>query len=348
MKSIKDYSLKITEEEYHALPAWSHSLISRYAGKGFSSIATLHDRFVPTSSMEFGSLFDSMLTKGKATLDEYMVDDTAVPPAEKSVFDYLLSQGVDGPFKDIPDAALDLAAEACPTFASKYRKPETRRTKLAETAAYYEARRSGKRIVSRQDWDDAAQMYRVFRNDKYLKTLFGVRSTEDVEYLYQTKFVVDYTLPSGRRVKVKFMPDLLVVNHAEKTVQPVDLKTSSMPAYDFKENFLKYRYDIQANLYTCGLRIVISNDADLEDYTVLPYLFTDISRADMIPVTYVYDPMSESQVNGLTFCAGDRTYSYKGWQTLLDEIITYEESQAKVPSYIKTGEPNDLLSILSR
>lgn len=121
-----------------------------------------------------------------------------------------------------------------------------------------------------------------------------------------------------------------------------------MPAYDFKENFLKYRYDIQANLYTCGLRIVISNDADLEDYTVLPYLFTDISRADMIPVTYVYDPMSESQVNGLTFCAGDRTYSYKGWQTLLDEIITYEESQAKVPSYIKTGEPNDLLSILSR
>ena len=191
-------------------------------------------------------------------------------------------------------------------------------------------------------------MYKVFRNDEYLKTLFGTKNTKDVEYLYQTKFVVDYTLPSGRQVKVKFMPDLLVVNHAEKTIQPVDLKTSTMPAYDFKENFLKFRYDVQANLYTCGLQILIAQDADLKDYTILPYLFTDISRVDMIPVTYVYDPMSDSQVNGLTFCVGERTYSYKGWQTLLDEIITYEESQAKVPNYIKTDEPNDLLSILAR
>lgn len=121
------------------------------------------------------------------------------------------------------------------------------------------------------------------------------------------------------------MFDLLVVNHKEKTIQPVDLKTSSMPAYDFPEHFVKMRYDIQAQLYTHVLQKVIARDYYLNGYTILPFLFTDISRTDKVPVTYEID-LSGS----FSFSKGDKVYQYKGWEELLAEILVYEANDTKV------------------
>ena len=342
MKSLKDYSLNISEEEYHSLPSWSHSLIAKYARDGFGAIATLHERTAPTASMEFGSLFDSIITRGKETLDHYVVDDTSVAPAEKAVFDTLLASGHTEPWITISDNDLDAAIEACPTFASKYKKADTRRQKLDEASQYYDVRRTGKKIVSAQDWEDAMEMYNVFRDDEYLRSIFGHKNTADMEYLYQTQYEVNWILSNGKEVKVRIMPDLLVVNHKEKTVLPVDLKTSSMPAYDFAQNFIKFRYDLQAELYSDVLRTVMSR-TEYKDYTLLPYLFTDVSRTDKVPVTYEFDPS-----NGFSYTKGDKTYEYKGWKDLLVEILDYEESQAKVPSYITTTGPNNLVEILNR
>ena len=148
-------------------------------------------------------------------------------------------------------------------------------------------------------------------------------------------------LPDEKEVEVRIMPDLLVVNHKDKTVLPVDLKTSSMPAYDFAQNFIKFRYDLQAELYSDVLRLVLNKIPDYRDYTLLPYLFTDVSRADKVPVTYEYDPS-----NGFSYTKGDKIYEYKGWMELLMEILQYEESEAKVPRYITISGPNDLMSII--
>ena len=350
MKSLKDYSLNIAEKDYHDYPAWSYSMIAKYAKDGFGALATIHDKTAPTPSMEFGSLFDSILTKGKATLDEYVVDETSaeIPPAEKSVFDTLLAMGATEPYDSLDPALLDKAINACDTFCSKYKKLETRMSKLDDTSRYYELRRTGKKVVSKEDWTDAMEMYRAFRNNSYLKNLFGTKNTDNKEFIYQAQFLVDYPLPSGKIVKVKIMPDLIVVDHDKKTIQLVDLKTSAMPAYDFWENFLKYRYDIQAQEYSDVMAALISNIEEYCDYSILPYLFTDISRTDKQPVTWIYDQTDFSQAEGFTYTKGDKTYSYKHWTVLLDEIISYEESQATVPYYITTEGPNDLLSVLGR
>jgi len=333
--SLKDYSLNIPDEQYHNDPAWSYSIISRYAKDGFNAIATLHDRITATPSMEFGSLFDSILTKGKKTLDDYVISDTCPPNAEKGVLDYLLTM-TDAPFYDIPSFTMEEAFDAVEYqrrwgYDAKYKNTEKYKD-------YYEARRSGKKVVSQTDWDDAVEMAKIFRSNPYLSNLFGKVSTDKKEFLYQTQYKTEWVLPNGEEVTVKIMPDLLVVDHENKTIQPVDLKTSSMPGYDFAENFIKFRYDIQAELYTDVLRLIIDKDPDYKDYVVLDYLFTDISRSDKVPVTYWYNPD-----NGFSF----KDYTYKGWQELLMEILQYEKTQAVVPSYIKLDEPNDLIAILN-
>ena len=333
--SLSDYSLNVPDAQYHADPAWSYSVIARYAKDGFNAMATLHDKFVSTPSMDFGSLFDSILTKGKKTLDDYVVTDTCPPNAEKGVLDYLLTV-TNAPFYDIPSYTMEEAFTAVDYqkkwgYDAKYKHVEAYRD-------YYDVLRSGKKVVSQADWDDAVEMAKIFRANPYLSDLFGKVSTDKKEFLYQTQYKTNWTLPNGEEVTVKIMPDLLVVDHENKTIQPVDLKTSSMPAYDFAENFVRFRYDIQAELYTDVLKKIVSEDPDLSDYTVLTYLFTDISRSDKVPVTYEYDPS-----NGFSF----KDYTYKGWQELLMEILQYEKTEAVVPSYIKLDEPNDLIAILN-
>lgn len=345
MKSLKEYSLNLPENEYHQYPAWSYSVIARYAKDGFSAIPTLHDPITPTDSMEFGSLFDSILTRGKKTLDEYVVNETDVPNAEKKALDYILTCTTEH-FDDLSPEFVTTLCDQC-QYQSRL-KAETRYQKLSAYKDYYETRLSGKKMVSKDDWDDALEMARVFRNDPYLKTIFGTKNTEDVEYIYQPQFCEDYMLDSGKTVQVKIMPDLLIVDHHNQTIQPVDLKTSTVPGWNFKENFLKYRYDIQAHVYSDILALVLNKDPEYCEYGILPYLFTDISRSDKVPVTWVYPQNDESQANGFAFSIGDRTYTYKSWQTLLDEILAYEESKAKVPSYIRLDGPNDLLSILGK
>ena len=291
--------------------------------------------------MEFGSLFDSFITKGKQTLNDYAVADFSVPPAEKGVLDTLAANCTCPQFHDISMNEVIMTSDAV-GYQPKW-KPQTRYDHIAEYSDYYDTLMSGKKIVSKKDWDDAMEMYKVFREDEYLKTIFCTKSTDEVEYIYQPQFFSEWETEHHGTVTIKCMFDLLVVNHKDKTIQPVDLKTSSMPAYDFPDHFVKMRYDIQGDLYTAILTQVVDSIPEYRDYTILPFLFTDVSRTDMVPVTYTYD-----QAAGLSFTKGDKTYTYKRWEELLEEIIDYEDSCAVTPSYISVKGPNNLIEILER
>ena len=343
MISLKNFTSNITESEYHSHPAWSYSQIARYAREGFSAITNIHNPITATAAMEFGSLLDAMLTQPENVNDMYVVLDSTPPPAETAAIDALLTLTSFSKFEDIPERAFEAATA---TYQPKW-KLDTKINKLAQYKDYYELKRSGKKIVSREDWNDAAEMANIIHNDIYLKDIFGQGIKNGIEYLYQMKIFFDVLVEiDGDEccVNMKAMPDLVVVNHNDKTIQPVDLKTSSLPAYNFPESFIKFRYDIQASIYTCALMNLKNADTSYVDYKILPYLFVDISREDKVPLVFNYDPLSEEQIQGLSY--GE--YHYKHWTELLAEIIKYENEAAKVPSYLALDKPNDIVELLNR
>lgn len=345
MKSLKDYSLNLEESAYHAYDAWSYSKIAKYAKDGFTAIVNMDKPSSPTPSMEFGSLFDAMITRTMDVMNLYQIVDNDVPPSEKAVVEYLANTNTSSSLNDIQNEQFQTAFDICKYHTNW--KFDTCKQKILNYDNYYKILKSGKKLVSKEDWDDAYEMYHAFKSSPYLNDLFGRQNTDTVEYLYQTQYVVPYTLPSGRTVQVKIMPDLIKVDHKAKTIQLVDLKTSSDPAWNFQDNFVRFAYYIQAKLYSDVIEIIKDHDADLQEYYILPYLFTDISRTDKIPVTYTYDQNAESQRDGFSFTKGDKVYSYKSWQILLDEILSYKEVDAKVPAHIKLEEANNLLDILN-
>lgn len=336
MKSLKEYSLNLSEEEYHAYPAFSYSLIAKYAREGFSSLSTLTVPITPTPAMEFGSLVDSMVTRPDAIINEYAVSDVVPPPAEKKVLDALLDI-TDHPFISVTDDDLKVAIDKAEY--QKNWKYETQYKHIVEFSDYYDVRRTGKKIASSQDWLDAIDM----RNAIWTHPLAGTLFKRGEEYLYQIQFAKRISIDAWD-ISIKAMFDLLKVDHKAKTLQPVDLKTSSNPGYEFATAFTKMRYDLQARLYTYLLRKVIEDIDEYNDYTILPFLFVDISRQDKVPVVYSYDTMDDSQSEGLAF----KDYKYKDWDELLSEILMYRDNLAVVPFNIRMdNEPNNLLELLN-
>ena len=343
MKSLRELSLNLPEEVYHADPAWSYSKIARYAKEGFKAVATIHDKIESTPSMEFGSIVDTFITRPEDFDKEYVVDESTVSPAEKAVFDKLLEK-FNVPYEALSTADILNAAQEC-NYYPKY-KDDTKLARLADASHYYDVRRTGRKPISQQDFEDAYQMADAIYHHKTLKEYFHHKDTEDIEYIYQAQFKIPYHWTEGT-VTLKMMADLLVVNHKNKTIQPIDLKTSSSPAYDFKENFIKFRYDIQAAVYSDILNTICAKVEDYNDYTVLPFIFAVVSRSDMRPIAFEYNPYSESQADGLSYTVNGKEYKNKYYRKIFEELLKYEYEDAHVPDDINEDDINNLESLLN-
>ena len=338
MKSLKEYAMNITEQDYHRYPAWSYSKIARYARGGFQALSTLDQPIEQTPEIRFGSLVDTMITRGKSEfMNRYVVSDEPLPtPAKKAVIDNILAR-TSVPFSEIPDSIYKAAFDEC-DYQKNY-SFEKKIQSLQSCYEYYTLKTSGKEVISSADYADARAMMMAIRNDNYLKDIFGVKNTDGKEYLYQLQLLSNIEV-NDKTYPVKCMFDLLIVDHKNKTLQGVDLKTSHMPGYDFwTDHFVKMRYDIEAQVYTAVLQETIKN-TDYKSYTILPYLFTDICRTDKVPVTYSYNVTENPEFKF-------KNYTYKNWRSLLAEIDGYQENHAVVPSYIRTDGPNDILELLN-
>ena len=188
MKSLKDYSMNISEKEYHEYPAWSYSVIAKYARGGFDSIATLHDKIEPNAAMRFGSLFDSIITRGKETLNHYVISTSEVPEAERKALEYIASKTSD-PLDELDPRFITDCCDQCEYqtrwgFDARYKH-------LSAHIDYYNKLRTGKEIISEKDWSDAVQMANILHSDSYTKTIFG-HDNNNIEYIYQPQYVVDW------------------------------------------------------------------------------------------------------------------------------------------------------------
>lgn len=340
MKSLRDISWQVSEEEYRADPALSYSTLARYEREGFNNLDKLFDR-IETPSLTFGSAVDSIITGGQEEFDErFMVAEfPSMPDSIVKIIKSLYKQyaGTYRSLLNIPDNSIIRETED-QNYQMNW-KPETRAKVIREKGTdYYNLLFvAGDRcIIDTQTYQDVVNAVRVLKESSSTKLYFADDNPfePDIERLYQLKFKGEFD-----GITYRNMADLIIVNHKEKWVKPVDLKTSSHTEWDFYKSFVDWRYDIQARLYWSIIRQNMDKDEYFKDFKLLDYDFIVVNKRTLTPLVWNC-PFTQAQ--GTLRFGNNSQIEMRSPFEIGKELNFYLTSRPKVPKGISDTGANDL------
>jgi len=272
-----------------------------------------------------GSALDTLITSPKEFYDKFHIITDYVPTGKMKIFcnAYIkyVSKGLntkEAKLQAYQDADYKNSSESVfTTFDTKSIQAYiTERLELIT-----------KQPLSKEELVSLKKMEKLLKFSDHTRKYFGSRNSKNIEYHFQKALMFR---AEGR--DCKGLLDLMVVNHKDKTIEPVDLKSIGKSVYDFPKSFIRYRYYLQAAFYTEAVRqfkmtSAISTGRDLSDYTVLPFKFIVIeTNAYNLPFIYTTTP-NDLRVGefGGEMKGYDR--KIKGFRQLLTQLAWHEENK---------------------
>ena len=340
MKSLKEISWDVDEATYRADPALSYSTIARYEREGFNNLDKLFDK-LDTPSLTFGRAVDSIITGGQPEFDkEFMVAEyPSIPDSIVRIVKSLFSQYKDScdNLSSIQDTGIIKETEK-QGYQMNWR-PETRARVIKEKGyEYYNLLfvAGNRTILDTQTYQDVCNAVRALKESKSTQFYFAEDNPfePDIERFYQLKFKGEFN-----GVKYRNMADLIIVNHKEKWVKPVDLKTSSHTEWDFYKSFVDWRYDIQARLYWSIIRQNMDKDEYFSSFKLLDYDFIVVNRRILTPLVW---RCPFTQAEGTLRFGRDGQIIMRSPFEIGRELSYYLTSRPKVPIGIELSASNNL------
>lgn len=347
MKSFKDLSWDVTEEVYRNDPRLSYSILARYEREGFSKIDHLFDK-ISTPALTFGSMVDCLITDGMEEFQKRFIvtEAPALPNAIENAVRVLFDMYQDT-YISIDSIPNDLIAKIMDTTDwNKHWRLETRVKWVKEHCKqYYELMyiSKDKQIVTNDDYIAAIRTYETLKDSETTSWYFEENSpiNPNIERFYQLKFKGPMIPNDINGHEYRCMVDEIIVDHERKTIQPIDLKTTGHPEWEFRESFDHWMYQIQARLYWRLIRNIMDKDNEYKKYTLNDYLFICINRYTLCPLVWKY---GHTQMIGQVPCLEDKNQTQRDPLTIGEELYNYMQYRPQVPIGIKTGykEVNDL------
>ena len=238
IKSLKEISWNVSEEEYRQDYALSYSTLSKFKKLGFNGLDNLFDR-VDTPSLTFGSAVDSIITGGEEEFNSrFMIAEfPSIPDSIISIIKCLIDNYHQQykTLESIPDK--DIIETASIFNYQNNWKPETRAKVIKEKGNTYYGLlylSRDKTILDTATYEDVCKTVEALRNSNSTRWYFAQDNPfEDVERLYQLKFKATLN-----NINYRVMSDLLIVINETKEIFPIDLKTSSKAEWDFHKSFV--------------------------------------------------------------------------------------------------------------
>jgi hypothetical protein len=324
-------SLLISESEYRKLPNYSYSQLSKFSREGFRKIKSLN-KSDSSSSLISGGLVDCIVLGTKKEFEnKYLISEVPISENAERVFKKLFECNI-SELSEIEDAYLNSICLEMEFYKGNY-KMTTRIEKLKEYLPYWEILKNNpsKIIISKADFENAVEIKRELFSNSFTFNYFNNFGIFRHQF-NQLKFTSSY-----HNYNLKIMIDKTIVDHKEKTIQPIDLKTTPFDEEDFKDSFIKYRYDIQAQLYSFVLENVLKQDPAYKDYKILPFKFIVISSFYKSPLIYTFNFTSFVELEGL-----------EHWSTILPKLdwhMKNPNSKYSLKATKKQGEYNLNLTI---
>lgn len=265
----------ITLEEYRKYPALNYSNI-KCIGEEEKGVWYYKKHFIDKEPIEDdgdqtfvrrGSLIDDLLFSPEKLDTDYYISTVENRPTGKQLdftqklFDYTIASiDEDGTithdFMESAQRAYDAAECKTPKFENfmKAWKDSNSNDYYDELLGSY-----GKTLVTVEEMNNAEKVVNKLRTNQFTKGLFTGK------YAAQHPIVFEY-----KGFTLKGLLDMVVIDDDQKTIQPLDLK-STYSVKGFPYTYLKLQYYIQQAIYETGIREWASRY--YPDYTVLPFAF---------------------------------------------------------------------------
>ena len=346
-KSLYDISWQVDEDTYRADKALSYSNLAKYEREGFNGLDHLFDR-VETPSLTFGSAVDALITGGQEEFDnKFMAAEfPSIPDSIIKIVKSLFNKFGELPsyrtLDGIPDNAI-ITETVQQNYQANWR-PETRVKVIREKGSEYYSllHIAGDRtIIDTETYQSVLNTVEALKESETTKFYFADNNPfePDIERYYQLKFKTDLSYPYNIAISYRCMFDELIVDHENKTIQPIDLKTSSKKEWEFYKSFIEWNYQIQNRLYARILQKVIQEDDYYSDFKILPYIDIVICRTSLIPlVWYSYFTFDR----GPLYFGKNKQIEMRDPQDIGYELYNYLNNSPEVPNGINLTKGNDL------
>lgn len=287
----------------------SYSRLSDYDQKGPKTLIKRSD--VSGEGVEMGGLVDLLLFTPEEVAKQYYVFDGEKPTATLLKLANIIIDN----YVEIPSTEIIIGIIKTNNFWGKVVNEDVLISKfdVPDFWEFLKAEFNGKdkTIVSSDQLRQAEEIVEVLKNHEYSKSIVAFPEEHEDKYA-QYSFEFEY-----KNAIFRGIIDLLYVNHDNKTIQAIDLKTGANSASDFSGSFVKYRYYFQEALYQKALEH-IKELLGVTEYETLSFSFLYVSRYERIPLLYkVSQKWHDAAVKGFTTTSG---YKYKGLDEVIDDI----------------------------
>jgi len=311
-KSLKELSWQCSEEEYRNHPFISYSKISKFIKEGAKSL--IDTTTLDTEPLRFGSLVDILLTEPDRLYDKFYITDAKIPSDTIASIVKGLYNIIENKTKSLISISKeDILSMAEQEGYGRTWKPDTVYNKIIEEGKeYYNTllNSDNKIIMSTSDLLLAQECVDVLKTHAHTYDLVSQDPfSTNVEHLYQLKFV-------NEEYGIRCMFDKIIVDHNNKKITPIDIKTTGKSEDLFENSFEEWNYFIQASMYYYILSESCKKDEYFKDFQILPFTFICINRYNKCPVCWKFDWCDDAWKE-ITFNDGK---VFKHWKTYLADI----------------------------
>ena len=261
---------------YYENPAISQSKLKLLLSNPrlFNTVEEPEMYFEEKKHFVIGSAVDCLLTQSQEVFNStYHISNVQNKPSDtiksiiNQVFDTVkeLQETRSNYIASITDYS-SLILKACNSHEYQSRwNDQTRINKVCEAWEYWEDLKQaiGKQVLSQEENDLISQIVMSIRTNPATSKYFNPKSMH-VEIIFQMPIEFTY-----EDVECKALLDMVIIDHKNKTIQPIDIKTMGDYTINFPKSLRQRRYDIQAAFYTEALK----SKQVYETYEILPFKF---------------------------------------------------------------------------
>lgn len=261
-----------------------------------------------------GSAVDDYISQGEQYFsDNYYIADTEKPSSEILKIINKVFSIVSGAFEVPIDTNLRIYKELlikiaieqqyCPSYS---REVVYGRLSTEICLKYWKTlvESNNKTVLSSSQAQLVSKMTSNLLNHHHTSKYFEGAEGKDKDIYYQLPIYFTY---SG--VDCKGLLDMVIVDHTNKTIQPIDIKTTGVYSSAFPRVCKKHRYDFQAAFYQHGL--LVSDSSPLKSYLEIGFSNGSIGPYKLLPFIFMVES-SKAPGTPLIFTCTDQ-FINTGW-----------------------------------